>query len=290
VVDRIGHGGGMLVDDPSTAEVLVWAEPARAKELDALLRTRATSVRWVQLPWAGIEPYVEIIDDSRTWTCGKGVYAEPVAEHALTLLLAGLRGLSHYARAATWTPPAGTNLLGGRVVIVGGGGITESLLRLLEPFGCEVVVVRRHPAPMQGVSHVVPMTELDAALDGAVGLVLAVALTPETEGMIGRAQLARMSGRGWLVNVARGRHVVTDELVAVLRENVIGGAALDVTDPEPLPDGHPLWSLSNCIITPHVGNTPEMATPLLAARISENMRRWASGEPLLGLVDPALGY
>jgi phosphoglycerate dehydrogenase-like enzyme len=131
---------------------------------------------------------------------------------------------------------------------------------------------------------------LHEALDGAVGVVLALALTPDTEGIIGRAELARMSERGWLVNVARGKHIVTDELVEALRGGVIGGAGLDVTDPEPLPDDHPLWSVPNCIITPHVANTPEMALPLLAARITENVRRWASGEPLIGLVDPSLGY
>jgi phosphoglycerate dehydrogenase-like enzyme len=84
--------------------------------------------------------------------------------------------------------------------------------------------------------------------------------------------------------------VVTADLVAALQANTIGGAALDVTDPEPLPDGHPLWSLPNCLITPHTANTYEMAVPLLTARITENVRRWAAGEPLLGPVDPALGY
>lgn len=75
-----------------------------------------------------------------------------------------------------------------------------------------------------------------------------------------------------------------------LRDGRIGGAALDVTDPEPLPDGHPLWSLDNVIITPHVGNTPAMAVPLLSKRVSENVRRWGSGEPLIGVVDRQLGY
>jgi phosphoglycerate dehydrogenase-like enzyme len=99
-----------------------------------------------------------------------------------------------------------------------------------------------------------------------------------------------MESHAWLVNVARGRHVVTDDLVKALQAGEIGGAGLDVTEPEPLPEGHPLWSLPNCIITPHVGNTPEMAKPLLAERITANVRRWAQGEPLIGPVDRALGY
>jgi phosphoglycerate dehydrogenase-like enzyme len=92
------------------------------------------------------------------------------------------------------------------------------------------------------------------------------------------------------VNVARGRHIVTDDLVWALEQGVIGGAALDVTYPEPLPAGHPLWSMPNCIITPHVGNTPEMAVPLLSERISTNVRRFADGEPLIGPVHVDLGY
>jgi phosphoglycerate dehydrogenase-like enzyme len=291
LADAVVDGGG-AVAAPEQAEGLVWTEPAKAAELATLLDGRALDVRWVQLPWAGVEPYAEVLRThaDRTWTCGKGVYAEPVAEHALALLLGGLRGIGRYAKQATWTAPYGTNLLGAKVVIVGGGGITESLLRLLGPFECEVIVVRRHPQPMPGAAQVVGIDDLDAALAGALGVVLALALTPETEGIIGAPQLAAMAERGWLVNVARGAHVVTDDLLAALEAGVIGGAALAVTDPEPLPDGHALWTRDDVIVTPHVANTPEMAQPLLAARISENVRRWAAGEPLIGLVDPHLGY
>ena len=289
LADAVRDGGGEVVE-PGEAEALVWAETNKPKELEALLRGEGSGVRWVQLPYAGIEPYADVLDPSLVWTCAKGVYADPVAEHAFTLLLAGLRNVGPYARASSWTGPAGTNLFGAKVVVLGGGGITETLLRLLAPFGADVTVVRRNVAPMAGAARVVGTDALDEALDGALGVVLALALTPETRGIIARPQLERMHPRGWLVNVARGGHVVTDDLVAVLAEERIGGAALDVTDPEPLPEGHPLWSSPRCIITPHVGNTPEMALPLLARRITENVRRWAASEPLLGLVDPASGY
>ncbi len=99
-----------------------------------------------------------------------------------------------------------------------------------------------------------------------------------------------MERHAWLVNVARGAHVVTDDLVAVLQAKSIGGAALDVTEPEPLPAGHPLWSLDNCLITPHTANTWEMAEPLFADRIRRNVERFAAGQPFLGLVNPAFGY
>jgi phosphoglycerate dehydrogenase-like enzyme len=108
--------------------------------------------------------------------------------------------------------------------------------------------------------------------------------------IISETELALMGTETWLVNVARGRHVDTDALVRYLTERRIGGAALDVTDPEPLPDGHPLWSLPNCLITPHVANTEKTAPPFLAARIKENVQRFAAGTTLVGTVDTAAGY
>jgi phosphoglycerate dehydrogenase-like enzyme len=288
MADAVTAGGGHLVE-PKEAEGLVWGSPVDADGLGAALRG-ATSVRWVQLPWAGVEHFVHLMDDDRLWTCGKGVYAEPVAEMALTLALAGMRGLGTYARAASWEKPQGVNLLGARVTILGGGGITESLLRLLKPFDCHVTVVRNRVQDMDGADVVLESDLLTDSLPGADLVVVALALTPDTEGIISASELGLMEPHAWLVNVARGRHIVTDDLVAALRDGVIGGAGLDVTDPEPLPDGHPLWALPNCIITPHVANTPDMAQPLLAERITQNVRRFGRGEELIGPVDPELGY
>ncbi|MGH9139057.1 MAG: NAD(P)-dependent oxidoreductase [Acidimicrobiales bacterium] len=290
LADAVVAGGGHLVG-PADAEVLVWAEPAAPDEL-AVVLDEHEQLRWLQLPWAGVEIYSDVIaaHRDRIWTCGKGVYAEPVAELALTLLLAGRRGLATFARATSWSPPWGENVLGARVVVAGGGGIAESFLRLLAPFGCDVTVVRRHPVAMPDATRVVGPDDLEVWLDGAHALVVALALTPETDGLVDRRRLDLLADDGWLVNVARGRHVVTDDLVAALREGALGGAGLDVTEPEPLPDGHPLWTLPNVLLTPHVGNTPAMAVPLLSARITENVRRWTAGLPLLGPVDPGLGY
>jgi phosphoglycerate dehydrogenase-like enzyme len=290
IVDAVVAGGGELVE-PGGAEALVWTVPGDAGALDDVLLANP-DIRWIQLPWAGIERQVDVVrrHRDRTWTCGKGVYAEPVAELALTLLLAGLRGLGTYARASTWEGPTGRNLAGARVVVAGGGGITTSFLRMVAPFDCEVTVVRRHVGPMEGASSVVDLDGLDAALAGADALVLALALTPETDGLIHRGRLDALADHAWVVNVARGRHVVTDDLVGALRDGAVGGAGLDVTDPEPLPDGHPLWSMPNVLLTPHVGNTPAMAVPLLSTRIAENVRRWAAGDELLGPVDVASGY
>ena len=121
-------------------------------------------------------------------------------------------------------------------------------------------------------------------------MVLALPLLERARGLIGPEELAAMAPHAWLVNVARGAHVQTDALVDALTSGAIGGAGLDVTDPEPLPDDHPLWSLPNVVITPHTANTKAMARPLLSARITENVRRYAAGESFVGLIDVEAGY
>jgi phosphoglycerate dehydrogenase-like enzyme len=231
-----------------------------------------------------------LLDDHRTWTCAKGSYAEPVAEHALALALAGLRDLDHRIRAETWGAGSGISLYDRSVTVLGGGGITGALLRLLAPFRVTATVVRRSSEPFPGADVTLPTSELAAALPGAAVVFLALALTPENTGIIGAPELALMDPTAWLVNVARGGHVVTDDLVAALHAGTIGGAALDVTDPEPLPDGHPLWRAPRTIITPHTADTWDMIKPLLAARIRANVAHRAADEPLEGLVDGAAGY
>jgi len=288
VAGAVAAGGGEVVG-PADAEALVWLGGPDAAAFTSALDA-SPDARWVQLPWAGVEPYAHLLGRDRTWTCGKGVYAEPVAEHALALALAGLRMLPDRASATSWGTHGGRTLFGAKVSVLGGGGICEALLALLEPFRCEVTVVRRHPTPMPGATHVVGPDDLHLALPGAAVVFVALALTPETEGVIDRHALELLDDDAWLVNVGRGRHVLTDDLVEALAAGRIGGAALDVTDPEPLPDGHPLWAERRCLITPHTANTPAMARPHLEARITENIRRFAAGEPLVGLVDVDLGY
>jgi phosphoglycerate dehydrogenase-like enzyme len=288
VANAIVDAGGHIVA-PDDAEALVWTDAKDVAGLTATLDGR-DDILWVQLPWAGVEPFLGVIDGERLWTCGKGVYAEPVAELALALGLCGMRHVAQYGRRTSWSEPAGRNLLGANVTILGGGGITESMLRLLQPFDCRVTVVRNRVRAMSGADEVLEAERYVDALPGADLVVLALALTPDTHGLIGRTELELMDTSACLVNVARGQHVVTDDLVDALSSGGISFAGLDVTDPEPLPPGHPLWTLDNCIITPHVGNTPAMAQPLLAERIAANVRRFAEGEPLIGVVDADLGY
>ncbi len=287
----IADGGGQPVGADEAADGLVWLSP---RDIDGLRGTLAatSSIRWVQLPFAGVENMAAagVFDPQWTWTCAKGAYAEPVAEHALMLALAGLRLLRKRITARTWGEQAGLSLYDEPVAILGGGGIAASLLALLAPLRVRATVVRRSPEPLAGAVRTVPQDMLHEALSDARCVFLALALTPQTERIIGAGELAVMSAESWLVNVARGRHVDTDALVAALAGGDIGGAALDVTDPEPLPDGHPLWTQERCIITPHSADTQEMVDRMLAARIRENVTRFAEGQPLLGLIDPAAGY
>jgi phosphoglycerate dehydrogenase-like enzyme len=287
--EAIRSGGGNVVPLDRDPVGLVWT--GGTEGLREVL-TAHPGISWVQLPLAGVEKLVEagVIDRQRRWTSAKGAYAEPVAEHALALLLAGLRQLPVRARARSWGEPAGISLFDQPVTVIGGGGLAAELLRLLQPFRARVTVVRQRPQPLAGAARTVGTGQLPEALAGAQAVVLMLALTPHTQGLIGKAELAAMESDAWLVNVARGKVVDTEALVDALRCGQIGGAALDVTEPEPLPAGHPLWDLPNCLITPHTADTEDMRRRLLGERIAENVRRLAAGQELAGQVDPDLGY
>ena len=290
-VDAIRRGGGEPVGLGQGPLGLVWTDAGAVGELRDVLRAHP-EISWVQLPMAGVEHMAQagVLDHRRQWTSAKGAYAEPVAEHALALLLAGFRHLPERARAHSWGKPAAQTLFDQSLTIVGGGGIAVALLRLLQPFRARVTVVRQRAEPVAGADRTVGLSHLREALAGAQAVVLALALTPRSRGLIGRKELEVIGQQAWLVNVARGALVDTGALVEALRSGQIGGAALDVTDPEPLPAGHPLWDLPNCLITPHTADTEQMTQPLLAGRIAENVQRLITGQDLVGRVDPDLGY
>ena len=286
LVEAVQAGGGRVVEC-SEATALVWADPQTPELLTGHVHDK---IDWVQLPYAGVEPFIHMLDRERLWTCGKGVYSRPVAEHILALILAAFHNLGPYSAASEWTDPVGRNLHGCRVLILGGGGITEHLLALLAPFHTHNVVLRRVPVDLDGATSVGTLDDLHDELRLADVVVVALAVTPQTVGVIGAEELEIMGTKSWLVNLARGVHVDTEALVAALSSGSIGGACLDATDPEPLPEGHPLWTFDNCIITPHVGNTPLVGLDLLADRVTENTRRYSTGEKLLGPIDLDLGY
>jgi len=283
----IAAGGGTVVE-PGDAEALIWGREPSAKL--ARLLGEHPGILWVQLIEAGVEAHAKLLGDGRLWTSGKGQSAPAVAEYALMLLLAGFRNLKVKARASSWGTVDGRTLYGRRVTILGGGGIAQELVRLLSPFRVQVTVVRKHPREMPGVDHVVPFSDLRKAIRAADAVVVAGALTPETRGCIDATALMAIGPQGWLVNVARGGWVVTDDLTTALRDHLIAGASLDVTDPEPLPDGHPLWTFENCLITPHSANPASTAEPAIRARVETNVRSYREGKPMTGVVNADLGY
>jgi phosphoglycerate dehydrogenase-like enzyme len=287
----IEAGGGTVVPLGPDSRGLVWVGHHDPDGLRAAIAA-APALDWVQLPSAGIEDFVRegLLDPSVTWTSAKGAYAKPVAEHALTLALAVLRHIPERARASSWGRQKGTSLHGLSVVVLGAGGIAQELLALLAPFGVTTTVVRRSAEPLAGADRTVTTAELDAELVGADIVFLAAALTDGTSDLIGERQLAILKPGAVIVNVARGGLIDTAALVAALESGHLGGAGLDVTAPEPLPDGHPLWSAPHVLITPHSADTPEMIRPLLAERVTTNTRRFIAGDALVGRVDPGLGY
>jgi phosphoglycerate dehydrogenase-like enzyme len=291
--EAIEEGGGRFTKGKE-AEAIVWTDPHDAKALSKLVRK--TNPKWVQLPFAGIELFVreKVIDAERIWTCAKGVYGPATAEHALALIMASARRLNDHIGAMGWryggfgTPER--RLKGSTVLVVGTGGIGSALVPMLLPLGVRVLAANRTGHPLDGAEITEPVQNLVHLVAEADYVVLACALTDETTGMFDATMLDYMKEDAWLVNVARGKLIVTDHLIKALKQGSIGGAALDVTDPEPLPIGHPLWSFENVIITPHVANTWDMALPELRELVARNVAHFAAGEQLEGVVDPEQGY
>lgn len=294
LAQAVRAGGGEPTEDASSADALVWINPRDPEGLRSALE--GSPARWIQLPFAGIESFFAagVIDPERTWTCTKGVYGPACAEHALALMLAAARRLHVHIRNKKWREGGFGSpermLAGTTAVVIGTGGIGRALVPLLRPLGVRIIGVNRSGDPLAGADRTVTADHLPEVVGEAEWVVIAAASTRETRHMIDGEIMAAMRPSAWLVNVARGELIDTDALVAALEAKTIGGAALDVTDPEPLPEGHRLWELDEAIITPHVANTWDMAVPELIAMVERNVARFAAGEPLEGLVDPSVGY
>jgi phosphoglycerate dehydrogenase-like enzyme len=292
-VTAVEEAGGVVAPLGPDTRGIVWLSSTGADEF-ALALDSHPAVEWVQLPWAGVDAFADVLrehDRPRlVWSSAKGAYAQPVAEHALTLTLALLRDLPTRVRATSWGQKAGSSLYGLEVVIVGAGGIALELLRLLAPFGVTTTVVRRSEQPVPAADRTVMNDRLRDVLPTADVVIVAAALTDGTARMFSRAEFELMRDSAYIVNVARGALVDTEALLHAVTTGAIAGAALDVTDPEPLPAGHPLWSAPHVIITPHSADTPEMTAPLLAERVRHNVRAFLGSGDFAGRVDPAAGY
>ncbi len=295
-VEAVLSSGAELAALGPRTRGLIWLSYGGADALAATLESHP-SIDWVQLPYAGVDAFAGLLASYADrplplWTSAKGAYSQPVAEHALTLTLALLRVIPERVRATSWPkgPKTGSSLFGLSIVIVGAGGIAVELIRLLEPFGAHVTIVRRSAGEVAGAERTVTSDRLREVLPDADVVVIAAASTAGTRRMFSSTEFAVMKRSSVLVNIARGDLVDSDALVAALATGEIAGAGLDVTDPEPLPDGHPLWTAPNILITPHSADTPAMTAPLLADRIRDNVAAFVGDGRFIGVVDPRAGY
>ncbi|MUL42515.1 2-hydroxyacid dehydrogenase [Streptomonospora sp. PA3] len=242
---------------------------------------RMPRLRVVQLLTAGYERALEHLPDGVELCNGRGLHDASTAEHALALILAAQRDLPRWAgdqAAQRWAPHYTRSLADSRVLIVGYGSIGAALEARLAPNECDVVRVARRARPDQGVHGI---DELHRLLPDASIAVLTAPHTPETEGLLGAAELALLPDDALVVNVGRGALLDT---AALLAEKGRIRAALDVTDPEPLPAGHPLWEAPGVFITPHVAGGADTFYPRARRFVDEQLRRWAAGEPLANVV------
>jgi phosphoglycerate dehydrogenase-like enzyme len=291
MTQALRDGGGELVGLDQEPEILALDHGNDATQLTDIL-DRTPSIKWVQLPTAGIDKYREALaaHPDKLWTSAKGAYAEPVAEHALMLTLGVARLIKQRARATAWAEMDGISIFDTRAVVVGAGGVGLEIVRLLKAFRVHVDVVRRSADPAPGADRTFSAEHLDELLPQADLVIMAAALTGDTHHLIGERQLASMKKDAILVNIARGPVVDSDALARTLAEGHLYGAGLDVTEPEPLTEGHPLWDEPRCLITPHTADTMAMIRPLLGQRFAANLKHWRAGEDLDGIVNAGLGY
>jgi phosphoglycerate dehydrogenase-like enzyme len=291
-LEAIESAGAKVVPLGPEVRAMVWTDYANPQGLRDALQANP-QLQWVQLPFAGVDAFNDIIQLNPVFTSAKRSYSEPVAEHALMLCMALGRILPERIRATSWGRKHADSLFDAEVLIIGGGGISEQLVELLIPFRANITVARKRPSEsfISGFTgKVVGFEQLDEELTKAQFVVLACALTDETRFLFNRERFALMRSDSYLVNIARGEVVDQDALLEALSSGQIAGAATDVTYPEPLPEGHAMWREPKLIITPHTADTLPQVTRLFSERLRVNVSAWLAGDPLTGVVDKELGY
>lgn len=280
-----------LFDLAPTAEI-GWFDLYKKEDMAEAVR-RATSLKWLNSIYAGVDgmPLDLMAERGVTFTNGAGINAITIAEYVVMGMLTVAKGYREVVRAQErheWLQesPGKVELYGSRALLLGYGAIGKLVEERLLPFGVDVTVVRRSKG-----ENVLGPDEWRGQLHEFDWVILAVPATTETDGMIGAAELATMKTSAVLVNIARGTVVDQDALVAALDAKQIGGAFLDVTTPEPLPPGHPLWGLDNAHVTMHLsGRAQDKMFARSVERFLANLDRWQSGERVEPQVDLRLGY
>jgi phosphoglycerate dehydrogenase-like enzyme len=258
----------------------------------------AEHVRWVHSLSTGVEKilFPALVESPVPLTNGRGVFSRALSEFAIAAILffaKDLRRLVRSQEAGKWDQ-FDIELVRGQVLgVVGFGDIGRETARLARSLGMRIVAVRRRPAAASGepeVERVFSPAELREMLGMSDYVVVSTPLTPETRGMIGEAELNAMKETAVIVNIGRGPLVVEQALIAALAANRIGGAALDVFDEEPLPDGHPFYGLENVLLSPHSADHTVGWADLAMIVFLDNFERFRNGQPLQNIVDKRAGY
>lgn len=292
------HNADDIKNEIADAEI-VFTGDIRPEQFAA-----ARKLRWIHSPAAAIHQFLfpDLVASGVILTNAREVHGPVVAEQVIAMILALAKRIPQDARFQSkhiwgqqilWNGNACPQEIAGATLgVVGFGSIGRNVAILAHGLGMKVIVVREHPTNDQPafVEEVLPTSQLNLMLARVDYVVLSPPVTPQTRGMIGREQLAKMKPDAYLINVGRGPLIDESALIEALREHKLGGAALDVFDQEPLPSDSPLWDLENLLITPH---TAGMTTKLWERHyvlFSENLRRYLDARPLLGLVDKQRGY
>ena len=269
-------------DLPGSAdEVELYVLPYRFRPADGEVLAQLPKLKVIQTMSAGIEHIASYVPDGVTLANGRGIHDTSTAELTLTLILASLRGIPEFVRdqdQARWKPVTRESLADKQVLIVGYGQIGEAIEARILPFEARVSRVAR--SARDGVHAIAELPDL---LPEADVVVLIVPGTDETTGLFDAEMLAHLKDGALLVNIARGPVVDTDALLVELTSERIH-AALDVVDPEPLPEDHPLWHAPNLLIAPHVGGNSSAMEPRAHRLVREQLQRYAAGEPLANVV------
>ncbi|MGY1829873.1 2-hydroxyacid dehydrogenase [Geodermatophilus sp. SYSU D01180] len=263
------------------AQAQVWVPPSGGASPDEAFLAALPRLRLVQLVSAGAERFVGRLPEGVVLCNARGAHTPSTAEWVLAATLAAQRGLPELVRAqdaGRWSPGTFSSLVGARVLVVGAGDIGRRIGAMVSGFDVELTYVAR--TARDGVHGT---DELPRLLPDADVVVLVVPVTPETTGLVDAGFLAAMKDGALLVNAARGVVVDTDALVAELTAGRLR-AALDVTEPEPLPEGHPLWSAPGLLLTPHVGGAVPQTAARSEAAVLAQLRRVLAGEPLADVV------
>lgn len=259
----------------SVTEVEFYVPPYSVDTRVGEVLPRMTSLRVVQTLTAGVDNIRPHVPEGVVLCNGRGIHDASTAELALTLVLASLRGVPDFVRRQDqrrWQPEWRPALADKRVLLVGHGAVGEAIEARLAPFETEVVRVAR--TARTGVHAIAALPDL---LPTADVVILVLPLTEETRGLVDAAFLARMRDGALLVNVARGAVVVTADLVAALESGRLT-AAVDVVDPEPLPEDSPLWDAPGLLVSPHVGGASSAMWPRAHRLVRDQLHRFAAGE------------